>query len=63
MIVSFLAMNLIYWPPNMPAWRDEWMKLFGGEVFWPWFTLIGTTLTLGTAWIVKAVWPEKTGTG
>ena len=59
MIVSFLVMNLIYWPPNVPAWRDAWLKLFGGEVFWPWFTLIGTTLTLGTAWGVKAVWPEK----
>jgi hypothetical protein len=31
--------------------------------FWPWFTLIGTTLTLGTAWIVKTLWPEKIGTG
>jgi Na+/proline symporter len=59
MIVSFIVMNLIYWPPNVPALRDPWMNLFGGEVFWPWFTLIGTSLTLGVAWIAKAVWPER----
>jgi hypothetical protein len=35
------------------------MRTFGGEVFWPWFTLIGTLVTLGVAWMAKAVWPEK----
>ncbi len=58
MITSLLVMNLIYWPPNIPGLREPWMKLFGAEVFWPWFTLIGTVLTLGVAWGVKAVWPE-----
>jgi hypothetical protein len=34
------------------------MKTFGGEVFWPWFTLIGLIVTLGVAWLAKAIWPE-----
>jgi len=41
-----------------PATHDWWMKTFGGEVFWPWFTLIGTCITLGVAWVARAIWPE-----
>jgi SSS family solute:Na+ symporter len=52
-------MNLIYWPPNIPALREPWLRVFGAEVFWPWFTLIGTLITLGTAWLVRTAWPEK----
>jgi len=25
------------------------------NIFWPWFTLIGTLVTLGVAWLVKTV--------
>ncbi len=53
MTASVVVMNLIYWPANIPAMRDWWMKTFGGEVFWPWFTLIGTVVTLGVAWLFK----------
>jgi SSS family transporter len=62
MIASFVVMNLIYWPPNiaaLPGLREWWMATFGGEVFWPWFTLIGTSVTLGVAWLTKTIWPEK----
>lgn len=59
MITSLVVMNFIYWPANIPALKDWWMNTFGAEVFWPWFTLIGTLVTLFTAWIVRAVWPEK----
>jgi len=53
MIASVLVMCLIYWPANIPATRDWWMRTFGGEVFWPWFTLIGTAVTIGTACLVS----------
>jgi Na+/proline symporter len=62
MIASFVVMNLIYWPPNiaaLPGLRDWWMATFGGEVFWPWFTVIGTSVTLGVAWLTKTIWPER----
>ena len=55
MITSVVVMCLIYWPANIPATRDWWISTFGGEVFWPWFTLIGTATTIGVAWLVSLV--------
>ena len=59
MTASLLVMNVIYWPPNIPALSGSWARAFGAEVFWPWFTLIGTSVTLGVAGIVGALWPEN----
>ena len=58
MVASLLVMNALYWPANIPATREWWLHTFGGEVFWPWFTLIGTGVTLGTAWLARALRPE-----
>jgi Na+/proline symporter len=33
--------------------KDLWMKTFGTEIFWPWYTLIGAVITLSTAWAVR----------
>ena len=60
MITSLLMMNALYWPANLPGTREWWLATFGGEIFWPWFTLIGTLVTLGTAVVVHALWPEPT---
>jgi SSS family transporter len=60
MTASVIVMCLIYWPANIPMTKDWWLRTFGGEVFWPWFTLIGTGVTLGVAWAARAVWPEST---
>ncbi len=49
MLSSVAVMNVLYWPPNIPAVRGWWLATFGGEIFWPWFTLIGTLVTLGVA--------------
>jgi Na+/proline symporter len=52
-LLSFIAMVGIS--------RLEWTTTgAGGEVAtaklaWPWFTLIGTAITLGTAWLVRAL--------
>ncbi len=58
MIVSVVVMNLIYWPANTPALRAWWLRTFGGEVFWPWFTVIGTTVTLAVAWAASRGRPD-----
>lgn len=63
MTASLVVMNLIYWPANVAVTKDWWMRTFGAEVFWPWFTLIGTVVTLGVAWGVARVWPERAGKG
>jgi SSS family solute:Na+ symporter len=55
MIAAVIVMNLIYWPPNIAALQPWWRRHIGGEVFWPWFTLIGTSVTLGVAAIIAAV--------
>ncbi len=57
MIASVLTMNLIYWPPKIPGLAQTWQRIFGGEVFWPWFTLIGTVVTLGVAALLAKLWP------
>ncbi len=66
MTASVVVMNLIYWPANLAMTKDWWIGVFGTtpdgkpvEVFWPWFTLIGTCVTLGVAWVTKAIWPAR----
>ncbi|MBI3885851.1 MAG: sodium:solute symporter [Opitutae bacterium] len=63
MVASLLVMNVLYWPANLPTTRAWWLALFGGEIFWPWFTLIGTLVTLGVAAIARTIWPEKQKAG
>lgn len=63
MLASVVVMNLLYWPPSLPAVRGWWLATFGGEVFWPWFTLIGTLVTLGVAAAVARLAPEKKTAG
>lgn len=58
MLASVVVMNLIYWPPQIESVKPWWNATFGGEVFWPWFTLIGTLITLGVAALTRLVAPE-----
>jgi SSS family solute:Na+ symporter len=58
MVVSVLVMNLLYWPPNTPALQAWWSRTVGVDVFWPWFTLIGTLITLSVAAIVARLRPS-----
>lgn len=55
MLTSVVTMNALYWPPKLDSVRPWWIATFGGEVFWPWFTLIGVLITLGTAWIARTL--------
>lgn len=59
MLASLAVMNVIYWPANVPALHDWWQRTVGVEIFWPWFTLIGTLVTLATAAITRRLWPES----
>jgi solute:Na+ symporter, SSS family len=54
MLTSVVFMNLLYWTPNIPSLRGWWMETFGGEVFWPWFTLIGLLVTLTVAMLLRS---------
>ena len=56
-IASFVVMNVLYWPPKIPSITPWWNATFGGEVFWPWFTLIGTAATLVGAGLTAKLSP------
>jgi Na+/proline symporter len=59
MAAALIVMNLIYWPPRLEATKGWWEATFGKGVFWPWFTLIGTTVTLTVAGVVRRVFGRK----
>lgn len=53
MLVSLAVMILIEVLPAWSATREQWMVRVGTEIFWPWYTLIGASVTLGAAWAVR----------
>jgi Na+/proline symporter len=53
MAASLATMTAIQVLPRAAWTRDLWMRLVGAEVFWPWYTLIGTVVTVAVAWIVR----------
>lgn len=60
MVVSVLVMNLIYWPPKFEVVHAWWLRTFGGELFWPWFTLVGTFVALAVAKLTRMLGPRTT---
>ncbi len=59
MAAAILVMNLLYWPPRLEATKAWWEASFGKGVFWPWFTLIGTLVTLSVAWATSLLLPKS----
>ncbi len=59
MLVSLAAMTAIQLLPRVECTKALWLKLVGTEIFWPWYTLIGATLTLLTAWLVRKLLPPS----
>lgn len=53
MLVSLTAMTAIEVLPQWHVTRRFWMEKVGTEIFWPWYTLIGAIITLGTAWVAR----------
>jgi SSS family transporter len=53
MVSSLLLMTLIQALPKLWLTRDWWAATVGTEIFWPWYTLIGTIVTLLVAWAVR----------
>ncbi len=55
MIASLLFMTCVQYLPKMPGVAEWWKQTIGVEVYWPWYTLIGALVTIGTARVVAAV--------
>lgn len=52
MATSLAVMTAIQFLPRLPWTRQLWTQTFGTEVFWPWYTLIGTLVTVAVAALV-----------
>jgi hypothetical protein len=55
MTTSLAVMTAIQVLPRLDATKEIWMSLIGTEIFWPWYTLIGAVVTIGTAWLVDKI--------
>jgi hypothetical protein len=51
--VSLSFMIAVQTLPRLAITKDWWMRTIGTEIYWPWYTLIGLTVTLTTAWIME----------
>lgn len=51
MLVSLAGMTALQLLPTLSWTKVAWAKIIGPPVFWPWYTLIGASLTLTTAWL------------
>jgi solute:Na+ symporter, SSS family len=55
MLSSLTVMTAIQVLPKMGWSKQLWSRLVGPEIFWPWYTLIGSVVTLLVAWLIRAV--------
>ena len=55
MLTALLVMTMIQVLPQLRWTHDWWIRTFKIEIFWPWYTLIGTVVTLLTAFAVRGL--------
>jgi SSS family transporter len=55
MLSSLAVMILVQTLPKLDSTKQWWMSIFKSEIFWPWYTLIGTVVTLSVAFAVAAL--------
>jgi len=59
MAAALIVMNSLYWPPRLETTKVWWKQTFGGDVYWPWFTLIGTVVMLSVTYLVYLILPKS----
>jgi hypothetical protein len=53
MLAALGTMTAVQVLPRLPWTREAWLAVVGSEIFWPWYTLLGTVVCLATAWLVR----------
>jgi SSS family transporter len=53
MVAALALMTMIQVLPQWGPTHDWWFKLFGTEIFWPWYPLIGAVVTVVVARLVE----------
>jgi SSS family solute:Na+ symporter len=57
MVASLMVMTLIFLA-GLPSIAENYPKWASYTVFWPWYTLIGTTVAISTAFIARSLLPK-----
>jgi len=63
MLTSLGTLTAIQVLPKLKWTEDFWRERVGFELFWPWYTLIGTAVTLAVAGLVQVVWQRSSNGG
>lgn len=59
MIAALLVMISIEVLPKWPVTKAWWMQVVGSDIFWPWYTLIGTLVTLAVCGLLRRMTREE----
>lgn len=63
MIASLLVMTAIQVLPKWETTKTFWQTIIGPEIFWPWYTLVGTAITMTVAEIFNCCLASKRTAG
>jgi SSS family transporter len=55
MLTAFIVMVAVNWLPKADWSKDFWMRIVGTQIHWPWYTLIGATVTVGVAFATRRI--------
>ncbi|MGC8744572.1 MAG: sodium:solute symporter family transporter [Verrucomicrobiia bacterium] len=55
MLISLVFMILIQTLPSFNLTKEWWQTVFGQEILWPWYTLIGMAITIGSSILVSKI--------
>jgi hypothetical protein len=62
MLTSLCVMAGIQFLPKLDSVKEFWQRTFHTqivEIFWPWYTLIGVSITLVTAWLLRKMLSQE----
>ena len=62
-LVVMTAIQVVQFEWTRPPWVVQQIQAFWkrnvGEIFWPWYALIGLAITLTTAWLLRKCFPSS----
>ena len=61
MLTALVFMTLVQTLPKLDATKEFWLRWVGTEIYWPWFTLIGASITLIVAGALSRWLPKRAG--